>query len=263
MNVSRLVSIVCLLALSALLPACVTTSTDSTPPPAPDKDIAAVNTQLGVSYLRQGDYQKARAKLEKAIDLDPRSTVAQRALALVYERLEDYDAAERHYRYAYKLAPKDADVLNGLAVFLCFRKHDVDGALKLFDQAIAVPASAQYSDKTMLNTNAGTCARRKDLAMAEDYLRAALAHDSRSADALLQIADVSFQRGNSLQTRAFLERYFDLPAVSPAALWLGVQVETRMGGVREARQYAERLKREFPASVETRLLLERERDAGS
>ena len=49
---------------------------------------------------------------------------------------------------------------------------------------------------------------------------------------------------------------------SPAALWLGVRVETALGDTGAAGTYSDRLKSEFPESTETSLLLERERDAG-
>jgi len=261
MKVSDLVFKTVVLFVSGMLSGCVTSSTS--PAPSSDEDIAALNMQLGVSYLRQGDFDIARTKLEKAVELDPGSAVAHRALALVYERLGDYEGAERHYLQAYKLAPRDPDVLNSLAVFLCLRNNEVDAALKYLDRAIAVPVSEQASNKTMLNVNAGVCAKREDLRRAEDYFRAALAYDPRSADVLLQLADVSFQNDKGLPARAFLERYFAVPADSAAALWLGVQIEQQMGDNFQARKYSERLKQEFPTSAETSLLLEKERDAGS
>ncbi len=251
------------LLVSGFLSGCITTSTNPAPAPSSDEEIAALNMQLGVSYLRQGDFDVARGKLEKAVELDPGSAVAHRALALVYERLGDFPGAERHYLQAYKLAPRDPDVLNGLAVFLCLRNNDVDEALKYLDQAIAVPVSQQVSDKTMLNVNAGVCAKREDLRRAEGYFRAALAHDPRSSEVLLQLADVSFQSNKGLPARAFLERYFALPANSAMALWLGVQIEQQMGDTMQVRKYGERLKQEFPTSAETSLLLEMESDAGS
>jgi len=254
----------CILLLLAvlLLPGCVTTTTGKlSGQGGSDQEVAEAQTRLGISYLRQGDFQTARVKLEKAVALDPRSAVAHRALGLVYERLGDIPGAERHYRRAFKLDSRDPDVLNSLAVFLCLQKNDVRAALRYFDRALAVPLSKQYSDKAMLNTNAGTCAKRVDLAAAETYLRAALAMDNRYADALLQLADVTFQQGNGLQARAFLERYLATGSVSPAALWLGVQIETLMGQPGEAAYYAKRLKQEYTTSVETRQLLEMERNA--
>jgi len=104
--------------------------------------------------------------------------------------------------------------------------------------------------------------KRLDLARSEDYLRAALAADPQNAEALLQMADVSNQRGNNLQARAFLQRHLAVAASSPYALWLGVRIEQSMGDFTASDRFGNQLRTEFPESVETRLLLEQLRDAG-
>jgi type IV pilus assembly protein PilF len=114
----------------------------------------------------------------------------------------------------------------------------------------------------MMYTNAGVCAKRVDLERAEEYLRSALAADPGFNEALLQLADVAFTRGNYLQSRAFVERYLGAAPASPGALWLGYRVEEALGERQAAHDYGQRLQREFPASGETRLLLEKQRDAG-
>ena len=62
--------------------------------------------------------------------------------------------------------------------------------------------------------------------------------------------------------RAFLERYLGKVEPSPAVLWLGVRVENALGDAAAASKYGDQLKRDFAESVETRLLLEQERNAG-
>jgi type IV pilus assembly protein PilF len=227
------------------------------------EEAAALNVDLGISYLRQGDLQAAQAKLEKAIEKDSSNVTAYRALGLVYEQLGDAQAAEKAYRHAVSIAPRDPEALNSLGAFLCHSDANRDEALEIFDRAIAVPQSKQYANKAMLNTNAGLCIKADDLPTAEDYFRAALTVDSQFSLALEQLADVSYQRGNYLQSRAFLQRYMSEDAVSPPVLWLGVQIETAMGDMTAANEYGRQLKRDFPGSIETRKLLERERDAGT
>lgn len=249
--------------LSTMIAGCVTETTSGRQQPQEQPEEAAdLNVQLGVSYLRQGDLQAAQAKLEKAVDLDPENATAQRALGLVYERLGDSAGAARHYQRAVALAPEDPEALNSLGVFLCRSARTRDEALEQFDRAIAVPQSKYFSNKAMLNTNAGVCAKNKDLARAEDYLRRALAFDPQFPDALLQMADVAFQRENYLQARAFLQRYTAVAEASPDMLWLSFQVETAMGDRKAADDAARILREDFPESVQTRRLLERERNAG-
>lgn len=250
-------------ALSMLIGGCVTEQTSGRAQPEEQPQEAAdLNVQLGVGYLRQGDLKAAQGKLEKAVELDPDNVTAHRALGLVYEQLGDIDGAERYYRRAVSLAPNDPEALNSLAVFLCRNERTRDEALEIFDRAIDVPQSKYYSNKAMLNTNAGVCAKNEDLARSEDYLRRALAFDANFPDALLQLADVAFRRQNFLQARAFLQRYSTVAAPAPAALWLSFQVETAMGDRKAADDAARSLRQDFPASVETRQLLELERNAG-
>jgi len=262
MRRSTLISVVSCVALSIVLGGCVTETTGRTQPKEQPGEASDLNVQLGVGYLRQGDLQSAQEKLDKAIELNPDNVTAHRVLGLVYERLGDLDGADRYYRRAVSLAPKDPEALNSLAVFLCRSDATHKEALEVFNRAIAVPQSTQFSNKAMLNTNAGVCAESRDLALAEEYLRRALAFDNRYPAALLEIGDVSFQRHNYLQARAFLQRYSAVAPVSPSVLWLNYQVETALGDTRAAAGYAHDLREQFPESVEMRLLLESERDAG-
>ena len=251
------------LGLALSMGGCVTSSsrpTSASPPSA--TDAAQYNLQLGISYLRQNNLQAARDKLERAIEQDSNLATAHAALGVVFERLEDPAGAERHYRRAVDLDPSDPDNLNALAVFTCSRRQKPEEALKLFDRAIAIPLSVKDANRPMLYTNAGTCAKGLDLARSETYLRQALAEDPQFADALLQLADVMLERGNALQARGFLERYFARGKPSSAALWLGVRIEQSLNDAGAARKYGDQLRKDFPDSTETGLLLEQARARG-
>ena len=259
---NRFLAIACV-ALSILLAGCVTETTSGrVQPKEQPEEAASLNVDLGVGYLRQGDLQSAQSKLEKAVELDPDNITAHRALGLVYEALGDSKGAEKHYRKAVSLASNDPEALNSLGVFLCRNDATVKEALENFNRAIAIPQSKYFSNKAMLNTNAGVCAKNVDLALAENYLRTALNFDSQYPAALLQLADVAYQRENFLQSRAFLQRYAAVSKPTPAALWLSFQVETAMGDRQAADEHASSLRKDFPGSVETRMLLELERNAG-
>ena len=248
--------------LVLLLTGCVTELKGRQPPQEDLPEAARINLEMGIGYLRQGDLRAAKVKLQRAIADDPDLVLAHTVLGLVYERLGDPEGAEKYYRQAVALAPENPDALNSLAAFLCQNAESSAEALKLFDRALAVPLSQTFSNKAMLNANAGTCAKRTDLPRAENYLRAALGADPTYSIALLQLADVSYQRSNYLQSRAFLQRYMAIEEASPDVLWLGMQVETAMGNVQAADEFGVRLQEDFPESVETRMLLEQKRDAG-
>jgi type IV pilus assembly protein PilF len=244
------------------LAGCVTTSSRPEPPPTSSDDAAQYNMQLGVSYLRQNNLPAARDKLEKALEQDPNLATAHAALGVVFERLEDPDGAEKHYRRAVELDSSDPDNLNALAVFTCSRKQKPKEALKLFDRAISIPLSVKSANRTMLYTNAGTCAKKVDLARSEAYLRGALAQDPKFPDALYQLADVSLEQGNGLQARGFIERYLAAGKPTPAALWLGVRIEQSLNDSAAASRYGDQLRSKFPDSSETRQLLNQSRPKG-
>jgi type IV pilus assembly protein PilF len=246
--------------VAALLVACVPVK--PTPKRSP-REAAEFNTQLGVTYLRQGDLKSAQDKLEKAVAQDDSLATAHSALALVYERLGDVKGAETEYRRALSLKPDDPDVLNGLAVFLCANKPPPADAMAYFERALAIPLSRSYYDRAMLLTNAGLCAKRYDLPKAEEYLRQALNADPNYHEALLQLADVSWQRGNGLAARAFVERYMAaVTPPTPPALYTAWRIERSLGDAAAAGRYAARLQRDHPDSVEARQVLEQTRNAG-
>jgi type IV pilus assembly protein PilF len=251
-----------LCALLLVLSGCITERVGNPIPDASLEEAANLNLQLGISYLRQNYLQTARRKLDKAIEQNPDLVMAYTILGLVYERQGDTEAAGRYYRKAVALSPRDPDALNSLAIYLCQTSKGRPEAMGLFNRALAVPLSKQYSNKAMLNTNAGMCVKQDDLPLAEKYLRAALASDPGFSDALRQMAGISYQQGNFLQSRGFLQRYMSVDEVSPSVLWLAIEVETAMGDTQAADEFGRQLKRDFPGSAEARRLLERERNAG-
>ncbi len=249
-----------LLATLVLLAGCVSTTTGKAPPKASDTDAAQANAALGLSYMRQGNYELALEKLQRAVRQDPGMAEAHSTLALLYGRLGEPEQADEHYRKALQLSPGDPVIQNNFGVFLCGQNR-YEQAERFFLRAAG---NARYRTPEAALTNAGVCARKiPENEKAEGFFRQALARNSRFPEALWQLADLSFERGHLLQARAFLERHMAAASATPEALWLGVRMEQSMGDASVARGYANRLKTEFPASAETRYLLEMERNDGT
>ena len=216
---------------------------------------AATNTQLGLEYMRQGNLEAARDKIEKAVRQNPHTAETQMAAGFLYDRLGDQRKALSHYEEAAKLGKDNPDVLNNVAVYLC-RNGDRKRGEQYFLMAVASPL---YKTPAVGYTNAGRCARADGRAKdAEQYFRKALALNSDQADALLQMAQLGHEGGTDLQARAFLQRYLTVAPATAEALWLGYGIERSMGDVGQAGEYARRLKVEFPSSEETELLLKQE-----
>ena len=118
-----------------------------------------------------------------------------------------------------------------------------------------MPRNPLYRTPEVAYTNAGVCARRNGrLDKSEEYLRLAVSQRSQYSEALLQMAGVSFERGNFLQARAFLQRYLGMAPASAEVLLLGYQVEKALGDAAAADDFSGRLRRQFPNSPEARIL---------
>lgn len=212
-------------------------------------EAARYNAQLGIAYMKEGKLEVARDKIERALEQNPRDAAVQTAAALLYERLRDEKRADKAYSAALRLDARNPEMQNNYAVFQCRRGQHAKGQ-KLFEQAAKNPL---YRTPAVAYANAGVCARSaNDLPRAEEYFRQALSIQGTYPDALLQLADLSFTRGNGLQARAFLQRYFASAPATPDALALGVRVERALGDVAAANDYATRLKRDFPTSEQAR-----------
>jgi type IV pilus assembly protein PilF len=162
--------------------------------------------------------------------------------------------ATESFNRAVRLAPKDYDVRNAYAVFLC-GQEDYDEAQKQFDRAIDV---FDNDNPEVMMSNAGVCmAKKPDFELAERYFRQALERRPAYSEALIQLAALKHQTGDNLTARAFLQRYLAITAVSAPVLDLAIRVETQLGDERAATDYMNQLLRDFPDSAEARRTLAR------
>jgi len=208
------------------------------------------NIQLGAGYLQQGQMDAAKEKLDKALELSPDDSQANNVMALLQWRLRNYDAAERHFQRALgsRAGSINSDVQHNYGAFLCDRSR-VDEAMTWFERAIANP---QYPTPELANLNAGLCLLKKpDRAAAERYLRQALQRNPALAPALLQMARLSYESGNVMSARGFMERYTKAGPETAESLWLGIRVERALGNRNAEGNYALRLKGRFPDAPET------------
>ncbi len=236
-----------------LLTGCVTTTTTGSLEPESDEDDAAeYNYTLGARYYQNKSYDLARDRLERAIAMDPRMAKAYMMLGMTYEALENPRLATQAYRDAIRVAPRDFNIQNAYAVYLC-RQKDYEGAMRHFDKAANHP---ENDDAEQTLTNAGLCfQQRPDYAAAERYFREALEHRSNYGEALLQLALLKFRGQDYLSARAFLERYMSSNMTTAGILYLAAEIESKLGNDSGRTEYVNRLLREFPESPEARKAL--------
>jgi type IV pilus assembly protein PilF len=242
--------LVCLLATGCVT---TTTTTGGVRPDADKGDAAELNYQLGARYYRNGNYELARDRLLYSIELDSKNAVAHYTLALAYEALGNLRLATGSYEQAVRISPKDYKVQNAYAVFLC-NQGDFDEAGEHF----AIAAKIIDNDNAEITlTNAGVCMMQKpDQVRAEAFFREALEYRVSHGEALIQLCLLKFAQGDYLASRAFLQRYLGSNIPTAGVLYLGTQIEEKLGDERAKTEYSNRLLREFPTSPEARRTLE-------
>lgn len=238
------------------LGACTSTPTSPSGRPTSPQEAAKFNAQLAIEYMRKGDLAVAREKVDRALTQDPNNVEVQMTAGLLYDRLGDDKKAEEHYGAALRLKPDDPEMENNYGVYLC-RKGKIAEGEKLLLKAANNP---EYRTPEVPLTNAGMCMRGAGkLDEAERYFRQVLNVRPRFGDALLQLADLDFQRGTKAsndEASALIKRFLAVVAApGPEILWLGVRVERARGDKTTADAYARRLKSEYPQAEQTRALL--------
>jgi len=210
-----------------------------------------VHTELGASYLMHNQLDIARQELERALELDPDSAMANNVMALLQIRLKDDVRAEKHFRRSISEQPDYSDARNNYAVFLCERNR-FDEADEQFRLAIRNPL---YKSPDQGNANAGLCRLRAgDPKGSEAYFRAALQSNPRYTVALFQLAKLSFESRQMLSARGFMQRYFEVGRDSPEALLLAFRIEKALNAKDGQAKYALRLRGKFPDSSEAKQL---------
>ncbi|MCH8059670.1 MAG: type IV pilus biogenesis/stability protein PilW [Proteobacteria bacterium] len=239
-------------AVFLLMAGCISTTTGRLGPNADRSDAAKLNYELGARYYKMGNYELSRDRLVYSIELEPKRAIAHSTLALTYEQLGKLRLATLSYERAIRVAPRDFDVLNIYAVFLC-RQSRFSDAEEYFDRALRAP---ENDNTEIMLTNAGVCMTQKpDLAKAESFFRHALDIRPNYGEALLQMCLLKHSQGDDLNARAFLQRYLNRHPPSAPVLYLGLQIEANLGDERARTDYSNRILREYPASPEARRIL--------
>lgn len=216
-------------------------------------NVALTNLNLGIEYMRTGNYERALEKLNRAKEADPGYYATYNAFGLLYQELKAPARAEESFKQALSLNPSDSSTLNNYGRFLCQNGRRKD-AEKIFQQAADNPL---YDTPEIAIANAGTCAMLDgDKDEAEAYFRKALKVNPKVPTALLQMAQISYDRGEYLPARGFLQRYMAVAEHTPASLWLGIQIEGKLGNKDAVSSYALLLRNRYPGSDEAALLKE-------
>jgi type IV pilus assembly protein PilF len=212
---------------------------------------AATNMQLAIEYMKLGKLSSSRDFMERALSQDPGNPDVQMTAGLVYERLNDMPKAERAYSTGYRLGKGNPNIQNTYAGFLCRTGKAVAGE-KLFAE---VARSPLYQSPEVALVNAGVCVRGTgDMVDAERYFNRALAVRPNMPEAMLQLGNIAFDRGDAAQALGIVQRYLAVNPPASEVLWLGFRAERKLGDTTAAAGYARRVQTEFPDSQQAQMI---------
>jgi type IV pilus assembly protein PilF len=218
---------------------------------ASPKVMAATNMQLAIEYMKLGRLAASRNFIEQALSEDPSNPDVQMTAGLVYERLNDMPKAEHAYAAGLRLGKDDPNIQNTYAGFLC-RTGKAAAGEKLFDE---VARSPLYQTPEVALINAGVCVRSTgDLVDAERYFNRALAIRPNLPEAMLQLGNIAFDRGDAALAIDTVTRYLAVNPPTPEVLWLGFRAERKLGDPVAAAGYARRVQTEFPDSQQALMM---------
>jgi type IV pilus assembly protein PilF len=206
---------------------------------------ADTHVMLAANYLQRGQLEVANEEIRKALAEEPENSQANNMMGVLQWRLKNYAEAERYFRRAVEEDPKNSSAHHNYGAFLCDRGK-LDDGIRQFDIAIRDPLYPFTADVYL---NAGVCELNKPApAAAEKYFREALRLNPKLPAALYQMAKLSFDKGQALSARGFMQRYFQVAGETPEALLLAVRIEHALGNKNAEASYALLLRNKFPDS---------------
>jgi type IV pilus assembly protein PilF len=212
---------------------------------------AELNADLGLNYMKKGQLQTAREKLDKAVELDARSPTVNLAMALFQDHINQRDEAYRYYKRAVQLDPGNGEARNNFGAFLCREERFEESEA----QFLAALSNPYYQTPVLAYENLGTCMRRAGQGdKAETYLRKALEQNQKSALALFQLASLMLERNEGMRARAFFQRLEGVEAAGPEMYLLGYRIERQLNNASGASDYAQQLRKKFPNAKEVQAL---------
>lgn len=226
--------------------------TDTTGSETDARTRARVHTELAAGYFELRNMSVALEEVQIALRSDADYSPAHNIAAIIYSQLKEDRQAEQHYLQALRIDPLDSDANNNYGWFLCERQREEEG-IKYLMAAVRNPL---YRNVDRTYVNAGLCLRqRRDLAGAEQNFLAALKARPTQLQALYQMADLSYIRGDYPAAKSYLARYTQLAQATAEVLWLAVRTERRLGDRESEASYAQQLRNRYPDSKEARALL--------
>ena len=230
----------------AMLTGCRTTTTGLKGRYDPEKALQS-NIQLGIGYIRNGEYARANEKLTRALEIDPKSAAAYNAFGSLFQVQGELVLAEQHYKKAIRFDPKLAQARNNYGAFL-YDQQRYDAAIKHLEKA---SEDVLYRMRSQVFENICVCyLKTGDLEKAEKALIRGVRLNPGQPRALLELSEIEFNRRDYVNASSYYKRYIEVSRQHARSLWLGIRIARIFGKQDDEASYSLLLKNIFPASDE-------------
>ena len=227
------------------LAGCASNQTDLvTQPQDRQKQVAAL-VDLGVGYLKNGEYTRAKDNLNRALELDPRSAPAHTALALIFNFEREFNQAEKQYRLALRSDPKFTRARNNYGAFLYTQGH----TRKAIEQLEIAAKDQFYDERPTVFENLGICyLQLGERQKAEDAFVKSISLNPKQPRALLELAEIRYDQQQYMSSRSLYRRFERVSRDGARSLWLCVRLSKVFRDSDREASCAMALRNIYPAS---------------
>ncbi|GFM52394.1 type IV pilus biogenesis/stability protein PilW [Pseudomonas capsici] len=231
-----------------LLVGCVSTGhVDPLKTPQGREEARKAYVQLGLGYFQQGQTERAKVPLKKALELDNSDPEANAALALVFQAEMEPELADQHFRKALSASNNDARIVNNYGSFLYEQKRYQE-AYERFQQAAA---DTLYPERSRVFESLGmTALKLNKREEAREHFTKALRLDRQQPRSLLEMAELSYEDGHYVPSRDYYDRFSQLSEQNARSLLLGIRLAKVYDDRNKAASFGLQLKRLYPGTPE-------------
>ncbi len=230
-----------------LLAGCVTETRGPQPlkPAPPEKQVQTL-VDLGIGYIRNRDYARAKDNLTRALEINPNSPQAHNGFGLVYQLEGEDELAESHFKKA--IANRNyTRAFNNYGAFL-FAQGRYRESVEMLEVA---SQDRLYQNRPSVFDNLGVAYQRLgENEKAEAAFLRATQLNSQQGRALLELAEIRYGQKNYIESRAYYRRHVANSSQSSRSLWLCIRLSRIFDDNDAEASCALVLKNVFPASDE-------------
>lgn len=245
-SLSRLFCLCLVLSLTA----CVTTQESVFTKKKSAAKALSLRIQIAITYLQQGDLEKAKENIREAAELDPQSARVHDVYGLIYQTSGESELAEKKFKRMLELDPGYSAGRNNYAAFL-FKQKRYQAAI---DQLQLVVNDVYYKKRPAAYGNLGLAALELDnydLARSSFKNAVTISRGEVNPNYFLELALLEYQAKDYPEAAKQLQSYRDKVSQSSAkALLLGINIAEQFKDNNAKASYALALRNLYPRSAE-------------